>query len=429
MTTVADIAKPNLFRLFSIFIWDGEGLMMTRFSAAAAISIGWFLFIAAPAMAQSDQADQPSCHAGEVLKDGVCVPDEGKCFPWQEFKNGTCVAKSTPAPADASPLPPAVSSPPPLPARCVGGSSDASGQCVCPANTHLDSASGNCQAEVKPLRKASDNVVCDGGTLSEGNCVCPAGYRLMSTNNNAAAGGTCVKTDAPNCQGGEMTVAGTCFCNGRVTMSGEDYGLELVGGKCVPKRCAEHTYLKDGKCVASADRNFGFTCRTGYIPDEADPGTASTGLHCVPDPTFCDPGVKRKDGSCPKSSAVAIDCFEAKCVCRDAHADWVNYLCECAAPYRNVNGSCVTDTTDHPVSRPEDKTKPAEPGEQKQEPAQPQSCGHGMIRAHGDCVPARRKSRGGSFEGVPPGVTGYEDYLRRGSRMYRFNYPSPEHNY
>jgi hypothetical protein len=399
-----------------------QGLMMTRFSAA--ISICWLLLIAGPASAQSDQATAPSCNAGEVLKDGVCVPDEGKCFPWQEFREGTCVAKSTPAPARSS-LPPA--NPSALPARCAGGTSDASGQCVCPANTHIDAASGNCLADIKPLRKASDSVVCDGGTLTDGRCACPAGYDLMPAG-NAAASGTCVRTNASNCQGGEMTVAGTCFCNGRVTMSGESYALELVGGKCVPKRCAEHTFLKDGKCVASADRNFAFTCRTGYIPDEANPGTAESGLHCVPDPSFCDPSVKRKDGACPKTLAVAIDCTEAKCVCRDAHADWVNYLCQCAASYHNVNGACVADTADHR----DEKAKPDQPGEPSAEPAPRRACGRGMIRAHGDCVAARPRYHAGVVEGAPAGITGYpgELYLRHGTRTFRLkDYPIPQREY
>src|SRR5471032_2255882 len=97
---------------------------MTRFSAALAISIGWLLFIVVPAIAQSEQGRDPA---------------EGACFPWQEFKSGGCVAKSTPpAPAMA----------PVLAMPCTGGSSDASGQCVCPANTHLDAASGSCLVNV-----------------------------------------------------------------------------------------------------------------------------------------------------------------------------------------------------------------------------------------------------------------------------------------
>ena len=149
---------------------------MTRLSAAATISICWIVFIPNLAIAQSDQATVPSCHAGELLKDGVCVPDEGKCFPWQEFREGNCVTKSTPEPAP--------STPPAIPTRCAGGTIDASGQCACPANTHLDADS--CVADPKPVRKASDTVVCDGGTLTDGKCACPGGYDLMP------AGGTTV---------------------------------------------------------------------------------------------------------------------------------------------------------------------------------------------------------------------------------------------
>lgn len=396
---------------------------MTRFSAAAAISICGLLFNPVAAMAQSDLDTAPSCRSGEVLKDGVCLPDEGKCFPWQEFRDGNCVAKSTPAPAVAAP--PAPSTPPALPARCTGGSSDASGQCVCPPLTHLDAGGGNCLADIEPARKASDNVVCDGGSLHDGKCACPAGYHLISADSNVAGSGTCVKTSAENCLGGELTVTGTCFCNGRVTMSGEDYALELVGGKCVPKRCPEHTYLRDGKCIASADKDFGFTCRTGYVPDEANPGTAATGLHCIPDPTFCNASVKRRDGSCPKSSAVAIDCHEAKCVCRDPHANWVNYLCQCAEPYRNVNGACVSNDQDGAAHVQEGSAD--KPSTQKDEPAR-RRCGRGMVRSHGDCVPARRRYPAGAFE-QQPGIDGTsgEYYLRHGSRTYRFRgYPIPQ---
>ena len=399
---------------------------MTRFSAAAAISIGWFLFIPVLAIAQSDQVTAPSCRAGEVLRDGVCLPDEGKCFPWQEFKDGTCVAKSMPAPA--VPTAPAIAAPPAASTSCIGGNSDASGQCTCPVDSHLDGGSGNCIADIKPTRKASDNVVCDGGTVSDGKCGCPAGYNLMPADSHTTGSGTCVKTSAENCQGGELTVAGTCFCNGQVTMSGENYALELVGGKCVPKRCPEHTYLRDGKCVASGDKDFAFTCRTGYVPDEANPGTAATGLHCIPDPSFCDPNVKRRNGSCPKSSAVAIDCFEAKCVCRDPHADWVNYLCQCAEPYRNVDGACLSTAADRGNAPPVEEGRVDKPGEPADEPAR-RRCGRGMVRSHGDCVAARRRYPAGVFEQAPPGNAG-EYYLRRGSRTYRFNgYSIPQREY
>jgi len=66
------------------------------------------------------------------------------------------------------------------------------------------------------------------------------------------AGGTCVRTNAENCLGGELTVTGSCLCNGQVVMSGETYLLEYTGGKCVPKRCPVETLLKDGKCIATS---------------------------------------------------------------------------------------------------------------------------------------------------------------------------------
>jgi hypothetical protein len=202
-----------------------RGSIMTRFSTALAISICWLLVIAVPAIAQSEQGRDPA---------------ESTCFPWQEFKAGSCVAKSTP------PAPP----PPVLP--CTGGSNDASGQCVCPANTHLDAAIGSCFANiVTTTRKATDSVVC---SLNEARCTCPAGFNLLPANGNVAGSGTCVRSDVQNCLGGDLTVAGTCFCNGRVTMSGETYALELVGGKCVPKRCPLYTYLKEGKCIETGDK-------------------------------------------------------------------------------------------------------------------------------------------------------------------------------
>jgi hypothetical protein len=69
----------------------------------------------------------------------------------------------------------------------------------------------------------------------------------------AGGGGTCVRTDAANCQGGELTVSGTCLCNGQVIMSGETYLLEYTHGKCVPKRCPIATELRDGKCISVSD--------------------------------------------------------------------------------------------------------------------------------------------------------------------------------
>ena len=207
--------------------------------------------------------------------------------------------------------------------QCGGGTTDANGQCACPTGLHLDT--GRCVADLRSLSKAADaKISCDGGTATSGKCSCPVGFKLLPAAPNDA-GGTCVRVNAENCRGGDLTVAGTCLCNGRVTMSGETYALEFLGGQCVPKRCPLYSYLKDGKCIASGDKVFGFSCRTGYIPDEANPGSAATGLHCVPDPSFCPPELRRKTGTCAKPSAIAINCFEDRCVCGDPHADWINY--------------------------------------------------------------------------------------------------------
>jgi hypothetical protein len=84
-----------------------------------------------------------------------------------------------------------------------------------------------------------------------GGCACPAGFHVMPIS-GIAAGGRCVKTDADNCLGGELTVTGICQCNGQVRMSGDVYLLEFVRGKCVPKRCPVQTVLKDGRCLATS---------------------------------------------------------------------------------------------------------------------------------------------------------------------------------
>jgi hypothetical protein len=92
--------------------------------------------------------------------------------------------------------------------------------------------------------------------VSAGNCVCPAGFNLRPAS-DGAAGGYCVKTNAENCLGGEMTVAGACQCNAQVVMSGQTYDLEFVRGKCVPKLCPVLTVAKDGKCVATSAKSDG----------------------------------------------------------------------------------------------------------------------------------------------------------------------------
>ena len=221
---------------------------MTRFSAAAVI-LGWLAFFSSfPAIAQSD----PS-----------------QCFPWQEFKNGSCVAKPSQAPP---PLPPPAAS---LPDPCFDGKRSLSSQCTCPINTHMEG--GRCTADAAappaipaapvavtppvppplppPLppstRKADEPLLCDGGSASGGRCVCPAGYVVMPPRGDGGGGGgTCVRTDASNCQGGELTVSGACLCNGQVVMSGETYLLEYSRGKCLPMRCPV-TELKEGKCTTS----------------------------------------------------------------------------------------------------------------------------------------------------------------------------------
>jgi hypothetical protein len=85
-----------------------------------------------------------------------------------------------------------------------------------------------------------------------GSCTCPAGFHVMAIS-GVAAGGRCVKTDAENCLGGELTVSGVCQCNGQVRMSGDVYLLEFVKGKCIPKRCPVQTVLKDGKCLTTSE--------------------------------------------------------------------------------------------------------------------------------------------------------------------------------
>jgi hypothetical protein len=267
-----------------------------------------------------------------------------------------------------------------------------------------------------------ESIVCDGGTIIGGKCTCPADFRLLPA--ASGTGGSCVRSNAENCRGGDLTLAGTCLCDGRVTMSGETYALELLGGKCVPKRCPVDTFLKEGKCVASNDRVFGFTCRTGYVPDDANPGSPATGLHCVPDPTFCPADLRRKNGACAKSSAIAIDCFEGRCTC-GPNADWVNYLCQCIEPYRNVNGSCVAGA-ETASQRPAEKSEIENAEKPELQAAEPphrrKACGRGMVRTQsGNCVAARPRYQVRPYEGgvpVEPYYSGVKTYRYRGYPIY-----------
>jgi hypothetical protein len=164
------------------------------------------------------------------------------CFPWQDFKNGQCVAKpaQTPPPAlpeSAEPTvaqPPVVAAPPPPP----------------PVIAAPLPPEAPAPVLANPSTRAAPQlaIVCDGGTVTNGTCSCPAGYKLMPSPPNA--GGTCVRTNAENCLGGELTVSGQCMCSGQVTMDGETYLLEYSNGKCLPARCPVTASLRDGRCVA-----------------------------------------------------------------------------------------------------------------------------------------------------------------------------------
>jgi hypothetical protein len=99
-------------------------------------------------------------------------------------------------------------------------------------------------------RRMADNTICDGGSFTDGRCACPAGFDLLANGDNT--GGTCVRSHAENCLGGELTVDGRCLCSGQVVMSGETYLLEYARGKCVPKQCPVQTLLRDGRCVATS---------------------------------------------------------------------------------------------------------------------------------------------------------------------------------
>jgi hypothetical protein len=147
-----------------------------------------------------------------------------------------------PPPAVAEPVappppPPAVAPPPPPPAVVANPN--------CPANTHLES--GRCVADTFTRAAPLAAFVCDGGTATNGTCVCPSGFSLIPAPGNAP-GGTCARTDADNCLGGELTVSGKCLCSGQVTMDGATYLLEYSNGKCLPMRCPVTALSHEGRC-------------------------------------------------------------------------------------------------------------------------------------------------------------------------------------
>lgn len=181
---------------------------MTPFLAAAAIFCLVF-FASLPAVAQSDQD----------------LSSASQCFPWQQLSDGRCVAKPSPSPPPAV-LAPGLSELPTNP--CIDDTRNLSARCPCPGNTHPDVTSGRCVADsIVPARRPDETIVCNGGAVTNGNCGCPAGFNLIPATGNPG-GGTCVKTNAENCLGGELTVSGRCLCNGQVVMSGETYLLEYT---------------------------------------------------------------------------------------------------------------------------------------------------------------------------------------------------------
>ena len=223
---------------------------------------------------------------------GLAQDDTERCFPWQEFRNGVCVAK------------PAHPAPPPFPAApdadpAAQGAPNQAGpnqatpsqatpalvQPSCPASTHPDAGSGNCAADTAPPppppARVLTLVACDGGTVIDGQCACPAPFKLMT--DDPARGGTCVRSDAENCLGGVMTVAGQCLCDGQVTMSGQVYDLEYLRGKCVPKRCP-----RDGPCVTTSTGEPGNRAPPRLSSDETERhhgcgrGMVVTRSGCVP---------------------------------------------------------------------------------------------------------------------------------------------------
>jgi hypothetical protein len=227
---VCDLPHCRAAALHPIFAahFQPTGHEMTRFSTAILFGLCLSLCWAVTGWAQdSEPAD--------------------RCFPWQEFRDGICVAKSAPtAPLQvrAQPEPSPSRSPSPLPAPAE--TSAAPPPLVCPPNSHVEG--GACiidAAQPQAPPRAPITIACNDGAANEGRCLCPAGFQLVPS--GTEAGSTCVRFHADNCLGGQMTIAGQCLCIGQVTMSGQVYDLEFAHGKCVPKRCP-----RDAPCVTAA---------------------------------------------------------------------------------------------------------------------------------------------------------------------------------
>lgn len=148
-------------------------------------------------------------------------------------------------------------------------------------STQLPFEGGTCIADVAPPPappRALITVTCNGGTASDGQCTCPAGFWLMAAATDP--GGICVRANADNCLGGQMTVAGECLCDGHVTMSGQVYDLEFARGKCVPKRCP-----RDGPCTmaeSKPDADASPKLSSEARPPDCGHGMVATRHGCVP---------------------------------------------------------------------------------------------------------------------------------------------------
>src|SRR5258705_12982528 len=61
-------------------------------------------------------------------------------------------------------------------------------------------------------REVLETAVCEGGTVTGGKCTCPAEFKFLPA--AFGTGGSCVRSNAENCRGGDLTAAGICLCSG-----------------------------------------------------------------------------------------------------------------------------------------------------------------------------------------------------------------------